>query len=368
MLRCTLLFAGLVCAASLNATPEIRVPFSALDIKKPGAACSSIVQLADGAFLTIDGNATVVSRDQGARWNERHPIVADLSADAKRADGVPGGVVMLVRTSDNVLTAVWRDERALDWDNKTAELGKNAKGDVWSIRSIDGGRTWIDRQKIFSGICGHPPVNLLQLRSGRLVVPIQYYVRDPGRNVIKTCVSDDAGHTWRSGNTIDLGGRGHHDGAFEPSLVELRDGRVWMVIRTNWDRYWDAFSDDGLNWRTIRPGAIEASSSPPYITRLASGRLILFWNRLYPEGQHSYERRGEPYSEVAGSWHREELSVALSDDEGTTWTAPRIVAREEKKWLSYSYVFEPKPGLIWLFSGQGKFSAQVHEADLIPTK
>ena len=49
-----------------------------------------------------------------------------------------------------------------------------------------------------------------------------------------------------------------------------------MLIRTNWDRmrgpFWEAFSEDkGRSWRTIRPSNIDMSSTPGYITRLASG-------------------------------------------------------------------------------------------------
>jgi hypothetical protein len=138
-----------------------------------------------------------------------------------------------------------------------------------------------------------------------------------------------------------------------------------MLIRTNYDRYWEAISEDhGLNWRTIRPTAIEASSSPPYLMRLTSGRLVLFWNRLYPEGQSSYERRAGKFSEVAGSWHREELSVAWSEDEGATWSKPLIMAREKGAWLTYTYGFEPEPGKLWIFTGQGKLAATITEAEL----
>lgn len=365
-----LIAAGLAGATLAVAAPEIRAPFTPLELKKPGAACSSIVRLADGALMTAEGNSTIISRDGAVTWGERRAILADYPAvNEKPTAGVPGSQIMLLRTRDNILVGVWRDPRVDDWDKTTGALGPKAEGDVWSIRSLDGGQTWTDKQKLFDGICGHPPINLLQLKDGNIVVPVQYYASHPLRCVIRTYVSADNGKTWRGGNIIDLGGHGDHDGAFEPSLVELRDGRVWMVIRTNLDRFWEAFSDDGgLNWRIIRPTTIDASSSPPYVTRLASGRLILFWNRLYPEGQTSYQRRSGKYSEVAGSWHREELSVALSDNDGITWSTPRIVAREPKKWLSYSYAFEPQPGVIWLFSLQGKFAAQVREADLLSAK
>jgi len=42
--------------------------------------------------------------------------------------------------------------------------------------------------------------------------------------------------TWRESistrsrsNLIDVGGHGDHDGALEPTLTELRDGRLWML-------------------------------------------------------------------------------------------------------------------------------------------
>ncbi|MBI5381802.1 MAG: exo-alpha-sialidase [Opitutae bacterium] len=357
---------SLLAPSSAPAAPEIRAPFTPLIMPKPGGACSTILKLADGALLSTQGNSTVVSRDGGKTWGERRAIRADLPVDAPNTPGVPGGQIMLLNTRDNVLVAVWRDKRIDDWDKVTGELGPKSSADVWTIRSLDGGKTWTGQQKIFTGVCGHPPINFLQVRNGNLVVLVQYYASLPLRCVIRPYVSADNGQTWRGGNIIDLGGHGHHDGAFEPTMVELRDGRVWMLIRTNWDRLWESFSEDGgLHWRTLRPSAIESSSSPPYLTRLSNGQLILFWNRLYPEGATSYKRRGMPYSEVEGSWHREELSVALSADEGATWSKPRIVAREADKWLSYSYVFEPEPGRIWLFSGQGKFAAQAQIADLL---
>lgn len=358
----------LFAADSAPAGPAILAPFAPLPVRRAGDTCSSIVRLPDGSLLTTEGNATVLSRDGGKTWGERRPIIVEDPANPGRqpATGVPRSQIMLVRTRDGVLVAVWSDPRVDDWDPVTGALGPKADGDVWSIRSTDGGRTWTDRCRLFDGICGHPPINLLELRDGKLVVPVQYYVSHPLRCVIRTYVSSDAGITWRGGNVIDIGGNGHHDGGFEPSLVELRDGRVWMLIRTNLDRFWEAVSEDGgLYWRTIRPSAIEASSSPPYLTRLASGRLILFWNRLYPEGKSEYMRRSSTFSEVEGSWHREELSVALSEDDGATWSAPRVVAREPNKWLSYSYAFEPEPGRLWLFSAQGRFAAQVSEADLV---
>ena len=113
----------------------------------------------------------------------------------------------------------------------------------------------------------------------------------------------DDGKTWKRSNLIDLGGHGHHDGATEPMVAELSDGRLLMLMRTSLDRFWQAFSDDGGRyWRTIQPSSIDASSSPGHLVRLSSGRLVLLWNRLNPEGGPAEERawRGKRVSRRPG--------------------------------------------------------------------
>lgn len=164
-------------------------------------------------------------------------------------------------------------------------------------------------------------------------------------------VSDDDGKTWRRGNWIDLGGRGHHDGAVEPMVVEMKDGRLMMLIRTNLDRFWRAYSDDGLYWRKIEPTDIEASSAPGWLTRLKSGRLVLVWNRLNSERKGEWKKSVNPSaSETPASWHREELSLAFSDNDGTTWTKPQVVAFHDGGQLAYPYVIERSAGEVWVFT------------------
>lgn len=115
----------------------------------------------------------------------------------------------------------------------------------------------------------------------------------------------------------------------------------------------------------IRPSSIEASTSPGYLTRLSSGGLVLVWNRFYPEGSNSFPLRSGQYSEAEASWHREELSIAFSEDDGKPWTDPVVVARERDAWISYPYVFEVKPGLLWICCGQSNLQVSVYEADLL---
>ncbi|HUG18274.1 MAG TPA: sialidase family protein, partial [Planctomycetaceae bacterium] len=68
---------------------------------------------------------------------------------------------------------------------------------------------------------------------------------------------------------------------------------------------------------------------------------------------------------VPVSNHREELSLAYSDDEGKTWTDPVVIARQSGKWLAYPYVFEHSPGKIWVTTMQGDVRVAFDETDFI---
>jgi hypothetical protein len=190
---------------------------------------------------------------------------------------------------------------------------------------------------------------------------------------IETHRSADDGVTWRNAQIIDLGGQGHHGGVMEAAIEQLKDGRVWMLIRTNWGRCWEAFSyDDGLTWREIRPSAIEASTSPATIRRLQSGRLMLIWNRLTMEGKTEHALYGGDgiATEVAVSNQRRELSIAFSEDEGATFTKPVVLAAlpdstEEKIMLAYPRVMEYRPGEVWVTSMQGGLHCRFLEADFV---
>ena len=238
--------------------------------------------------------------------------------------------------------------------------------DVWTIRSLDEGKTWQDAQMIQPGYCGAVR-HIIQTSSGRIVATAQDMFRNPGRHVTRTYSSDDDGKTWRGSNIIDLGGHGHHDGAIEATVVELRDHRIWMLIRTNLDRFWEAYSDDqGRYWRVIQPSNIDTpSSAPGYMARLASGRLVLAWNRLYPEGKDTIQRRAGAASETLASWQRAELSIAFSEDDGKTWTKPVVIARQPKVSLAYPWILERRSGELWITTMQGSLRVNLREADFV---
>ena len=317
----------------------------------------SMVVLDDGSLLTVDGAQACFSRDDGRTWETR-PIFGDTPRAASWE-------CALLRTASGAVVLVYMDAstKKWGWDNERHEPIPDARMEVWTTRSLDEGRTWSEPQRLFDGWCG-AIINIIQTRAGRIVVPVQRLLYDPGRHAQATYVSDDDGRTWTRSNIVDFGGHGHHDGCCEGTVVELRDGRLWMLLRTNLDRFWQAFSEDGgLSWRVLKPTDIDASSAPGYLTRLGSGRLVLAWNRLFPEGltqdqQDQYPRRGGDCNvcDRPAVWHRQELSVAFSEDDGGTWTEPEVVMRWPGKSVAYPFILERRPGVIWVMS---RFTSRV---------
>jgi sialidase-1 len=322
----------------------------------PFANVTQLVELRDGSLLTLEGPATKTSNDDGRTW----------SAPQKIYDGPAPGIPtqdysVLLRTRDGTLVIVYMDASTekFVWDSAKKEASADSTLPVWAIRSVDEGKTWIDRQKILDGYCG-ALINVIQTSGGAIVAPAMCMV-DRNRHAIVTCVSGDDGKTWQRGNIIDLGGRGDHDGAMEPTVAEMKNGRLLMLIRTNLDRFWEACSDGGGRyWRELRPSQIDASSAPGHLLRLASGRLALVWNRLYLEGKDTTTRRGNNnQSEGMASWERAELSIAFSEDDTKTWSKPVVIARQPGAWLSYPFAVERRPGELWImtrFSTKSCFS------------
>jgi hypothetical protein len=173
-------------------------------------------------------------------------------------------------------------------------------------------------------------------------------LHDPGRHAVVTYASIDNGETWKRSNLIDFGGAGHHEGAMEASLVQLRDGRLWKLIRTTAGRFWEAYSEKGYYWRVLGPTDIKACSAPAMLQRLESGRIALFWNR--PE-------KG-----------RTELYLKFSEDDAKTWTDQVLIAQKEKTSLAYPYVFEAHPGELWVTTMQGGLRVRLFEKDFVGSR
>ncbi len=344
-------------AAGAAAQPALEPRLQPLPTDQMGP----FVKLGDGSVLAVTSEATVVSNDDGKTWSGPRPLFKkeqNLKVSNERA---------LLRTKDGTLVLVFMNiaEQKWKWDNIKNEPAIECKLPVWAARSLDDGKTWQDVQKIQDGYCGAIR-DLIETKDGHLVVPVQRLLPKEARHATMPFVSTDGGRTWKETTLLDVGGRGHHDGSIEATVEQLKDGRLWLLLRTSRDALWEAFSSDGgVTWKDFRKSGIAASSSPAMLKRLASGRLVLLWNRLYPEGKTETARRGAPWSETAASYHREELSLALSEDEGKTWSAPVVIATLPGKWVSYPYLFERQPGELWITTMQGGLRAVLQEKDFL---
>ncbi|MBZ4191387.1 sialidase family protein [Niabella beijingensis] len=56
---------------------------------------------------------------------------------------------------------------------------------------------------------------------------------NPCHHTVLTYTSFNDGKDWVRSNIIDLGGKGDHSGVTESCIVQLKDGRLWQLIRTN---------------------------------------------------------------------------------------------------------------------------------------
>ena len=315
----------------------------------PTSRKGPLAPLADQSLLTIDARHLFTSNDDGRTWEQSFPA-------AHGQDPAEPASCYLMETAPGTLVMVYLDRTSercrFTWNAETGEPGEDCCLEMCSIRSLDGGRTWIDRQVLLDGYNANF-FGFIRTGTGRLVVVAEHLLSNPGRWAVCSLWSDNEAATWQRSNFIDLGGRGHHDGATEPTVAELGDGRLMMLIRTNLGFLWEALSDDGGRyWRTLRQSRIDASSSPGQLVRLRSGRLVLVWNRQNPEDRvWPLGTPGEQHSEFPSSWHREELSIALTEDNGNTWSRPIVLASMKGGQLSYPQVLERRAGELWVIPG-----------------
>ncbi|OGV70672.1 MAG: hypothetical protein A2269_05015 [Lentisphaerae bacterium RIFOXYA12_FULL_60_10] len=322
-----------------------------------------LVRLPGGTLMTVGRTGVMTSRDRGRKWTE-HPLFTYGPNDKEYKIS---NERVLFRTAKGtlILSFLNLNERVWLWRNELKDALPGTRCPNYITRSTDNGRTWQTPVMLHEDWTGELR-NIIQTRSGRIVLSSMKFLHNPGRHSVLTYSSGDDGQTWTPSHLIDLGGCGHHGGVTEATIEELTDGRLLMLLRTNWGRFWQAFSEDeGQSWRDIGPTAIDASSAPGLLKRLASGRLLLIWNRQYPEGKPSFPRSGGDgiWSEVPVSNHREELSIAFSEDDGATFSDPVVIARRKNAWLSYPRVLEYSRGLLWLTTMQGPVRAAFRESD-----
>lgn len=237
--------------------------------------------------------------------------------------------------------------------------------DLWHCRTTDHGKKWEGPKRIWIGYCG-AVMDIKQLRSGRIIVPFAAWkkpgedvARNTGSNYTTVLTSDDQGLSWHLSPVkltapCDPDYNGNNYGAIEPTILELLDGRVWMLMRAQTGFLVESFSKDGVHWTPATDSRFHSSTSPAALDRLPDGRIILFWNNCEMPLRH----------EGAGVYGgRDALHAAVSADEGKTWQGFREVYRDPfrnetpprrgDRGTAYPVVAVEKAGQVLLVTGQG---------------
>ncbi|MGI6522103.1 MAG: exo-alpha-sialidase [Fermentimonas sp.] len=333
----------------------------------------AIIRMKNGNIFTISSQNASISTDDGESWTN-YPI-ADQSKFSI-------GSAECIETKDGVIIVAFYNvkERKWTWSNALFDA-PGAILPTYVVRSTDGGKTWLEPQLLHTEWTGAIR-SIIETKAGTIVFTSMKLLHNPGRHGVLTYSSTDNGVTWTASNILDNPTcKGHHAGLMESSVIQLNDGRLWQLIRTNWDYIYESFSsDEGVTWSEPKKTAIDASSSPHSIIRLKSGRLVLVWNRLYPEGTTKTPRYGgdkDPYlCETPASWMRHQLSIMFSDDDGKTWSTPRIIAKyndyvqpendtDSSKWISYCHAVEIDPGIILITTESGGLKITIKETDFL---
>lgn len=135
-------------------------------------------------------------------------------------------------------------------------------------------------------------------------------------------ISTDEGRTWKLHGAVKS-----RPWALESMITELKDGRIWMLIRTSSGVLWESHSTDkGRTWSEGVASAIKSPGSRFFIRRLASGNLLLV-------NHHKFTGRNH-------------LTAQVSTDDGATWNDGLLL--DERSNVSYPDGVQDKDGLIWI--------------------
>lgn len=321
------------------ASARMSTSVKPFNVEPPGSVEQPlIVRLPDGTlklyFLVRDNGGTdqvacAESGDHGLTWSEPEDQLRLPSGIGYWSAPHP-----LVDRTGEVHLFLLNDRGTGVLGEPMAEGGRKPRTraerllDIWHTRSSHDRSQWQPAKRIWEGYTGSLN-SVIQIRGGRILLPFHWRTgqdwlhrgRDldaftfHGTSHSTVMYSDNGGDTWHQGTRdLRVWAPMPSYGAVEPVIIQLEDGRVWMLMRTQTGRFYESFSKDGANWSPARATRIISSDSPAGLVRLLDGRLVMLWNAC----------QRFPYA-YGG---RHVLHAAISEDEGQTWRGCREAARD----------------------------------------
>ena len=160
----------------------------------------------------------------------------------------------------------------------------------------------------------------LALANGGVLIPFA----NENFDASAVAVTRDAGETWTFGNVAPL------LGITQPSVVEMPGGKLIAFFRDSAGRkriLRSESKDGGMTWGEVTATTLPNPGAGIEAIRLKSGALAMVYN---PTEQSP----------------RDKLAIALSEDEGKTWSTPRIIESRPGGRLDYPSVVQSASGTI----------------------
>ncbi len=126
-------------------------------------------------------------------------------------------------------------------------------------------------------------------------------------------VSEDKGKSWRLNGRIGRKGQSF----VEPTMIDLSDGTLVMLLRTGVNYIYESRSTDGgETWSEPEQTNIPSAISKAVLLKDSRGRIYLMFN---PKQMR----------------HRSPLSLWISDDDMKTWGKKYDLVTDDENWVCY---------------------------------
>ena len=276
------------------------------------------------------------SDDDGRTWSEPRLVIDPVDA--------PNGLARRALVGN-----FWTDPTGRLWLFYDQSLGYfDGRAGVWATTCDNPDAdepTWSKPRRLANGATLNKPV---VLKSGAWLLPVSLWPRDKikpaslgelfhdldAERMAHIYESTDQGKTWtRRGGALFP--KSQFD---EHMFVELKDGRLWMLARTNYGIAESFSADQGRTWSEPQASTIGHASARFHLRRLASGRLLLV--------KHGKIEERTP--------KRSHLTAYVSDDEGRTWRGGLML--DERTGVSYPDGFQHPDGTYYIIYDHNRAS------------
>lgn len=259
-----------------------------------------------------------ISRDGGRTWGEKYTLV-------ENDGGCNVMEVNFLRLGNGDIALFHCQKNTESADCRIMMRTSGDEGEAWSAARQ------LSPDDMYTGLTNG---RCIRLRTGRILLEAW----EGGDSYC--CLSDDEGGTWRDG------GRVHPlaDGCWEPACIELKDGRVMMLMRTRLGGQYKSISrDGGETWDEPVPTPLVGTAAPVSISRIpTTGDLLAIWN-------HN-----------PGAEKRNPLTAAISRDEGDTWEhVKNLEDAPDDAWAYPAVTWIEDRALVTYFNYKGGLSLKL---------